>query len=155
MPPLYRRDHPCHQHLELPRGAELASQPFELFLERGGLRILQNIGKQRHRRAQPPQPNPYLVHALRISRKQRRLVVEHRLEACKPDGLEGIAGACSRREITGGGLYRRGISAFEQLVSAFGLALERELGRKRMGQLARDLEQLGLITSFELELDLA
>jgi hypothetical protein len=29
------------------------------------------------------------------------------------------------------------------------------LGRERMGQLARDLEQLGLITSFELELDLA
>src|SRR5262245_28123847 len=51
MPPLYRRDHPCHQHLELPRGAELAGQPFELFLERGDLRFLQNIGKQRHRRA--------------------------------------------------------------------------------------------------------
>jgi CHAD domain-containing protein len=45
----------------------------------------------------------------------------------------------------------RGLAAFEQLIAAFGLALECELGRDRMGQLARDLEQLGLMTSFELE----
>jgi hypothetical protein len=97
MPPFHRRDHARYQHFELPRGAKLAGQPFHFFFERGRLRVLQNIGEQRHRRPQPAQPDPHLVHAFRLSREQRRHVVDHLLEACKPDGFEGVARTRSAR----------------------------------------------------------
>jgi hypothetical protein len=72
-----------------------------------------------------------------------------------PDGFETVAGGLSEREIDRDGFHRRVVMACEHLVSAFGLALEANLGRKRLGEPTRDLEQIGLIAALELELDLA
>ena len=73
------------------------------------------------------------MHAFRISREQRRHVVDDLLEACKPDGFEGVARARSARQINLSGFHGRGFAAFEQLIAAFGLALKCELTRDRMG----------------------
>jgi hypothetical protein len=155
MPPPYRRYHPRHQHLELARGPELPGEPFQLILERGRLRILQDIGEQGDGRAQPPQSDPHLVHAFGIACEQGGLVANHLLKAGKPDGLETVAGGCSEREIDRDGFHRRVVVTCEHLVPAFRLALECNLSRKRLGELACDLEQIGLVAALELELDLA
>jgi hypothetical protein len=51
---------------------------------------------------------------------------------------ETVASGCSGREIDRDGFHRRVVAACEHLLPAFGLALECNLGRKRLGELARD-----------------
>ena len=87
MPPSRGRNHLCHQHLELARRPELAGEPFQLILERGRLRILQDVGEQGDCRAQPPQSNPHLVHPFRIASEQRGFIADHLFEAGEADGL--------------------------------------------------------------------
>ena len=71
------------------------------------------------------------MHAFGISLEQRRLVADDLLQAGAADDLESVARAGAGNEIDRRGFHRRALLAVEQLIAAFRLALERELGRQR------------------------
>jgi hypothetical protein len=76
MAPFHGHDDALQEHIQLARRRELSREPFKFGLDRRRLRITQEGGKQRDRRAQPTQADPHLMHALGIAVDERRLVVD-------------------------------------------------------------------------------
>src|SRR5260221_14483612 len=96
------------------------------------------------------------MHRLGITLDQGRLVADDLPEAGTADDLERVAAASPSGDIALHRLDRRGLFTVHELIAALRFALERELRRrKRLGELARDVEQIRQLPALKLELDLA
>src|SRR5262245_1619853 len=140
MPLLYGHDHPLGEHLKFARWRELASQPFQFSLDGRRWIIIQKIPKQRHRCPQSSQPYSHLMHAFGVSPGERRLVVADLLQTIKANHLETVTRCAAGRKVNWIGFDRRTFSTFDELVSTFRFAFERNLCRKRLDKRACDLK---------------
>src|SRR5262249_25115598 len=109
-------------------------------------------GEQRHRGAQPAHANPQLMYAVGIVVEQCRFGAEDLLETGAADRLEGLPRAHAGHERDKRCLDRRAQRIVDELVAALRFALQRELRRRPLGELARNREQPGLVAALELEL---
>ena len=91
MPVFHGSNDALYEHIKFARRRKLSGQPFELRLDRGCLRVMQQMGKHRHCRAEPAQPYPHLVYTLWMALDDRLVVADDLVQSCKADYLESLA----------------------------------------------------------------
>ena len=95
------------------------------------------------------------MHTFGIAVDKSWLVVNDLLQTDETDHFESIARACIGGQIDWASFDRQFLFAVDDLVTSFRLALNRKPRWKRLGNLARNVEQLRRGAALELKFDLA